>query len=423
MENWLIIIFVKNLVGLFLVWTYLFPFHLSLIKRINSPLKLSHPYRLVAIYEDRVVVYTPYSYVAINGEGKILWRILALPSQTSFSNMENYILLFRGNRVFVHDKREGVLLKRYRMEPIPLSINVGKKAFFTIAGKDYLIWEKSRITPGKVKKYLEIYSSHGDRLVKEYSLPYGITPFDTKPSKNGVIILANAPCNHYLYGGVADFYGGIYLLGLTGRLVASYKIPGSYVVGWFLGEHNGFLWLLLSEDYRRAENSWVLIFDPAHWRLVKKRKVSFPAVPIYTWGNFFKLKDGGDLIPIVGRDGNVLLLDKELSIKSSLRLENLKHYKRSVENSEITLSIKYLKITSKYLLIHYQIYEQYLDPRHGGPIRLLANRFKIFSLKGRILYDLRLPLEKEAFLPILDIKKNTLSLLKGGSFEIYRIYP
>jgi len=402
----------------------IFPFDLKLIGRKPLKLNLSKYYFITS--GMRIKNYTvsmfSSSIIAIDAKGNILWTIRGEGGRIRIRGKHAFVR--RGPFLFVYDLKTGQCKGIYRLnnELIDFLYNIYMTRFL---GTPYFLVRKAFIEKTGVIKRIDIYRLKGNQLIKINSFPAGVEPNFVISSDNGIIILGLAPHNYFVRNGFADIYGGIYLLGHTGKIIASYRIYGKYINPYFLQKKENLIWVSYTEYFEKdRKKSGVILFDTLRWKPVREItfKESFADINLnfYLWRVKIHKKP---YFPIILRNGTFILLDENLKIAARFKLLNIKKFYHYADvKHDVRLLINFITIKKNKVFILYTVIKIYNDPRHTGTIQYFLKEFKVLDLKGRLLLLKKFNPEKEPHVvPVVDYKKGVLSFIKGDKIETYKI--
>ncbi|GEM_PF-6477145 len=388
--------------------------------------------RLEYIHEDRYQGYVipmdgfsifglTSNYLAVDAMGKRIWSIF-FPSPDRIKIFRDSILVKRDPFLFVYDLKTGEQKEFYQ---INLPSSLYQVSLCQFMRKKYFIHGLGTLRGKNIIKWIDVYEANasGQKLKKKFTIFSGISPEESFSSKDGIIIVARAPHNHFTRGGFSDIYAGLYLLGPTGRIIASYRLYGKYVLPKLLYRKGNLAWISYTEYFEQErKKSGIIIFDTARWKLIKQIRFSASFANInrgYPWS----IKEGKEvLFPVTLRNGELLLVDRRLNIRLRVKIHEMKNFLKFVDKThDCNIGIRYLLFSGHKIFIMYSIDQYFNDPRHGGNSRIFVKNFKVFSLEGKLLFERNFPADYLYIIPVVDTKNKVISFIKGDKIEINRI--
>lgn len=253
--------------------------------------------------------------LSVNAMGEELWSIF-IPGPGRRKIQRNKILVKRDPFLFIYDLKTGKPKKFYKINfKYPLyQISVSH-----FMGKDYIVAGAGNLKGNRIIKWMDVFEARDHNLIRKFKFFSGIAPEETLPSKQGIVIIGRAGHNYFTRNGYTHIYGGLFLLGLTGKIIESYKLYGKYVFPHYLHREGDLLWISYS-DYpeQEREKSGILLFDTAHWKVIRKKEFPSPLVEFFPCISC-SIEIGKDVFfPIIFRTGEFLLIDKNFNIRARI---------------------------------------------------------------------------------------------------------
>lgn len=370
------------------------------------------------------IIPTRRAIVAISIDGRILWSIYKVGS---FRIIGDSVFVRRGNYLFEYDLVSGDQKNIFIVRNLP-SMLFSRAKFLR---RNYFFAYKTEFSKkldGAVirRKQLLLFVGKGKKLKLKLVKDFPVTPFEVLPTDEGILIFGYAPHNYVIKRGIGDFYAGLYLIGITGRIIASYRLYGRYVRPSLLLAEGDRVWVLYTESYVPYDfqrKAGVMIFDLHKWKAVKEIKLDNSVIYLGDISKrLLQIKEGEVAFPLFLGNGKFLLLDRDLKVRSSFYFENVQRYWRYTSAySRVEVGIDYFLVKGGYLFLLYSIQEFPVDPRHGGTRKIYGRYFKVFSLKGKLLYHKKFGNDFSPIVPVVDLKRKLVSFHKGDSIDVYKI--
>ncbi len=313
-----------------------------------------------------------------------------------------------GSRYLYRYSFRGNLLEIYKLKP-PLPIKIGESVGVArLKGRWYVLF----FHKGREGSCLFLYEQKGRvlRRIQKRELGLSIGRIGTCPY--GFLIYAISPLTGKFGAGVSDRRAGVYLVGLSGRLLASWPVWGSYIYTRpvkLLKDKLIFSWTEVWAPTKHR--SGLVVLDLERWKAIRERRFSKRSfyIPFYR----------GKRIPIFFEGGKLALYNDNLDLiaEAQLPVPILASTKLKVPTTVVWNFLYFAEWSSCYVAA-YVVRIVYNDPMLFFPFQgkrvvcLLDKNFKVHKC-----------MIGEEFNDYLVFGNSWFSRLKGGRYAIYEVIP